>query len=230
MSSGTAALLHGHYRDSKWVLWDTAKEARAVFADLVCIHKGQNLPIYTMQATNLASMCRCQHRLSELGFPVLPVCQLHWSAFAQEEEEDDEQEGSSEQEDNLDNPEQEGPSEQEGASEQQGFFEQQDVSEQEGASDQEGVSGEEGVFEQEGASGQEGVSDEEGASEQQDNWRTILEDWMAGNDLTMDSDCFVIKPADESQGRGVLLVNDFESLEMHALRIFQQVSSLCRSK
>ena len=41
----------------------------------------------------------------------------------------------------------------------------------------------------------------------------------------MASDCFVIKPADESHGAGVLLVNGYESLEEHAQLVFRQVSS-----
>lgn len=86
---------------------------------------------------------------------------------------------------------------------------------------------------------------EEGSSEQQDEgsssleeqeeeeqeatsrWRRSLDGWMQAHDLTMDSDCFVIKPADESHGAGVLLVNDYESLEDHAQLVFRQVSSSC---
>ena len=68
---------------------------------------------------------------------------------------------------------------------------------------------------------------QQGSSEQQEGsarWRTVLEGWMAAHDLTMDSDCFVVKPADESHGVGVLLVNDTAALEQHAQLIFRQVS------
>lgn len=152
-----------------------------------------------MQDATLESLRRCQHRLWELGFPVLPVCQLHCSNFSQQE--DSEEDGASEQK---------GVSEQQALPKQQGFFEQDTT-----------------TSEQQGISEQQGSSEQEGSSEQQESspsWRTILDDWMEAHNLTMDSDCFVIKPADETQGAGVLLVNDFESLELHALRIFEQVS------
>ena len=136
---------------------------------------------------------------------MLPVCQLHWSNFDQQE--DSEQEGSSDQEVAS---EQQRSSEQQAAPKQQGFFEQDTT-----ASVQQGAS------EQQDASEQQGTSEQE---ESPPSWRTILEDWMEAHNLTMDSDCFVIKPADETQGAGVLLVNDFASLELHALRIFEQVS------
>ncbi|KAL3156643.1 hypothetical protein ABBQ38_000926 [Trebouxia sp. C0009 RCD-2024] len=183
-------------------------------------------------ANTVANKYRCQRRLWELGFPVLPVCQLHWSNFAQPdpnaEQEGTEQEGA----------EQEGAEALSGGSEREGTSEHEGISEQEGSSAQEGVVEQQGssrqqkgFFDQEGASDQEGVSEQQGASEQQDaseqqesppHWRALLGDWMEAHDLTMDSDCFVIKPADESQGAGVLLVNDFESLELHAWHIFQQ--------
>ena len=156
---------------------------------------------HVMQDATLATARRCQHRLWELGFPVLPVCQLHWSNF--EQQEDSEQQGTSEHEGAS---EQQGSSMQQAAPRQQGFFEQDTT-----------------------ASKQQDASEQQGASEQGDSspsWQVILEEWMEAHNLTMDSDCFVIKPADETQGAGVLLVNDFESLELHALRIFEQVSSL----
>lgn len=209
----------------RWVfcLWVCSKVSVLHFRHVICMR-----------------MCRCQRRLWELGFPVLPVCQLHWSNFAQPdpnaEQEGTEQEGA----------EQEGAEALSGGSEREGTSEHEGISEQEGSSAQEGVVEQQGssrqqkgFFDQEGASDQEGVSEQQGASEQQDaseqqesppHWRALLGDWMEAHDLTMDSDCFVIKPADESQGAGVLLVNDFESLELHAWHIFQQVSSLYHSQ
>ena len=138
---------------------------------------------------------------------MLPVCQLHWFNFLQQED-----------------SEQEGTSDQEGASEQQGSSEQQPAPKQQGFFEQDTA-----ASKQQDASEQQGPSVQQDASEQGESppsWRAILEDWMEAHNLTMDSDCFVIKPADETQGAAVLLVNDFESLELHALRIFEQVSSL----
>ena len=135
---------------------------------------------------------------------MLPVCQLHWSNFTQPDPKAEQ--GGGEQEPLLALP---SGSEPEGTSEQQGTS-----SQQKGVSEHQGVSGQQGISEQEGASGQQ---------ESPPHWRALLEDWMEAHELTMDCDCFVIKPADESQGAGVLLVNDFESVELHAWRIFQQV-------
>lgn len=67
---------------------------------------------------------------------------------------------------------------------------------------------------------------QEGTSEQgQGNagWQTVLEGWMGAHDLTMDSDTFVVKPAEESNGKAVMLVNSLHSVAQHAQHIFAQV-------
>ncbi len=46
---------------------------------------------------------------------------------------------------------------------------------------------------------------------------------MDAYDLSMDSDSFVVKPADNSNGKAVLLVNSIEGIAQHAQHIFDQV-------
>lgn len=74
-------------------------------------------------------------------------------------------------------------------------------------------------FNQEGSSEQQGSSEQEGSS----RWQTTLEAWMDAYDLSMDSDSFVVKPADNSNGKAVLLVNSIEGIAQHAQHIFDQV-------
>lgn len=66
---------------------------------------------------------------------------------------------------------------------------------------------------------QEGTSEQEGSS----RWQTTLEAWMDAYDLSMDSDSFVVKPAENSNGKAVLLVNSIEGIAQHAQHIFDQV-------
>ncbi len=72
---------------------------------------------------------------------------------------------------------------------------------------------------------QEDTSEQEGSS----RWQTALEGWMGAHDLTMESDSFVVKPAEDSAGEAVLLVNDLESVAQHAQYIFDQVKK-CREQ
>ena len=83
----------------------------------------------------------------------------------------------------------------------------------------------EGTSEQEGSSGQEGSSEQEGSF----RWQTTLEAWMDAYDLSMDSDSFVVKPADNSNGEAVLLVNSIEGIAQHAQHIFDQVMTTSAS-
>ncbi|DBA99100.1 TPA: hypothetical protein ACH3X1_014234 [Trebouxia sp. C0004] len=87
-------------------------------------------------------------------------------------------------------------------------------------------------FYQQGTSEQEeGTSEqEEGTSEQEEDtsrWQTTLEAWMDAYDLSMDLDSFVVKPAENSNGKAVLLVNSMEGIAEHAQYIFDQ--DLCES-
>lgn len=93
---------------------------------------------------------------------------------------------------------------------------------QEGTPQQEGLSQqEEGLFLQQEDSSQQ----QEGLSQQEEplKWQTALEGWMGAHDLSMDSDSFVVKPADGCDGKAVLLVNSMESIAQHAQHIFAQV-------
>ncbi len=68
---------------------------------------------------------------------------------------------------------------------------------------------------------QQGSSEQEGSS----RWQTTLEAWMGAYDLSMDSDSFVVKPAENSNGKAVLLVNSIEGIAQHAQHIFDQVTT-----
>ncbi len=80
-------------------------------------------------------------------------------------------------------------------------------------------------FDQQGTSEQEDSSEQQGSSEQEGSsrWQTTLEAWMEAYDLSMDSDSFVVKPAENSNGKAVLLVNSIEGVAQHAQHIFDQV-------
>ena len=127
----------------------------------------------------------------------MPMCILHMSDFVLPE-------GISQQED---------PAQQEGLSQQEGLFLQEGLSQQEDISQQEGLSQQEDPLHQEGLSQQE----------ESFKWQTALEGWMGAHDLSMDSDSFVVKPADSCDGKAVLLVNSIESIAQHAQHIFAQV-------
>lgn len=140
---------------------------------------------------------RRQTELAQLGYPVLPMCQLSKSLFASHDTTINQtpatlSEGTSSPEDAI------GP---EGSAAQQGMEEEDSWQEED----------------------QEGMSDQASTP----GWQAEFERWLNEHSFSFDDTTFVLKPAGAGAGEDVWLINNLEMLQRRAQHIFSQASVVC---
>ena len=135
--------------------------------------------------------------LAQLGYPVLPMCQLPKSLFASH--------------DTTIN--------QTPAALSEGTFSLGDTISPEGSAAQQGREEEESWQ----AEDQEGMSDQASTPE----WQAEFERWLDEHSLSLDDTTFVLKPAGAGNGKDVWLINNLEMLQTRAQHIFSQASVVC---
>ena len=160
----------------------------------------------------LLSTHRCQNRLGLLGFPVLPMLELHQSAF-----------GAPTSLVDISNTRSEPTAA--AASSQNESIDSSNLTD----TDVENLEAD--ATTTRGANNDSDDSpeaDEASSSEAEPApaWYAVFNDWAAQHGL-VSQECFVVKPAEATQSRQAWLVNTPEMLQQRAQQIFSQASAVC---